>query len=170
MACHCPKIRCFNCNEYGHVAADCLDKIPPSGTPAHYGKYHSGMRHWTRSTSRHHNRDRHRFSRSRSCSHTHRYRSHSQNNSQGSHSRSYHRCPHSSTSHHKYSNTYCYQWDTPHRGSSLHGSSSIDSRDCSRSRAHTLHQTSQTASSKPSYSSNKTAWKHKDKKYKKGHH
>ena len=34
MACYCPHIRCFNCNNYGHVATDCPDKIPPSGTPA----------------------------------------------------------------------------------------------------------------------------------------
>ena len=26
MACHCPCIKCFDCNEYGHVAADCSDK------------------------------------------------------------------------------------------------------------------------------------------------
>ena len=66
MACHCLNIRCFHCNEYGHVATDCPDKIPPSGTPACHGKHHSSMRHWTRSTSKHHHRDRHRFSRSRS--------------------------------------------------------------------------------------------------------
>ena len=125
------------------------------------------MRHWTRSTSRHHYRERHRFSRSRSHSCTLRYRSHSQNNSQRSHSRSYHRCPHKSTSHHRYSSTYQYQWDTPHRRSSSHRSCSVHSRDCSRSRPCTLHKTSQTASSKPPYSSSKTAWKHKDKKCKK---
>ena len=32
MACYCPHIRCFDSNNYGHVAADCPDKIPPSGT------------------------------------------------------------------------------------------------------------------------------------------
>ena len=93
MACHCPNIRCFNCAEYGHVAADCPDKIPPSDTPAHHGKHHYSARHWTRSSSQHNHRDRHRFSRFRSCSCTHRYRSHCQNSSQRSHSRSYHRHP-----------------------------------------------------------------------------
>ena len=34
MARYCPHIRCFDCDNYGHVAADCPDKIPPSGTPA----------------------------------------------------------------------------------------------------------------------------------------
>ena len=98
IAWHCSNIRCFNCDEYSHVAADCPDKIPPSGTPAYHGKHHSSIRHQTRSTSKHHHRDRHRFSRSRS---------------------------------------------------------------------HTSYKASQTSSSKPSYSSNKTALKHKDKKYKK---
>ena len=122
------------------------------------------MRHQTRSTSQHNHRDRHRFRRSRSCSCTCRYRSHSQNNSQRSHSRSYHRCPQRSTSHHRYPNIYCYQWDTPHI-SSLHRSSSTHSKDCSRYRPCNSHKTSQTASSKPSYTSKKTALKHKDKKY-----
>ena len=27
MACYCPCIRCFNCNDYGHVTADCLTKF-----------------------------------------------------------------------------------------------------------------------------------------------
>ena len=88
MAHHCPIIRCFDWNEYGHVAADCPDKIPQSGTPAHHGKHHSSVRHQTRSTSQHNHRDWNRFSRSRSHLCTHRYRSHSQNTSQMSHSRS----------------------------------------------------------------------------------
>ena len=142
MAHHCPNIRCFNCNEYGHVATDCPDRIPPSGTPACHKKHHSSMRHWTRSTSKHHHRDRHRFSRSRSHSHTHRYRSHSQNTSHRSHSRSYHRYPNRSTSHHQYSNTYHYQCNTPHRRSSLHRSSSVHSRDHSRSRPCTSYKAS----------------------------
>ena len=41
IACHCPNIRCFDCNGYGRVAADCPDKIPPSGTPACHKKHHS---------------------------------------------------------------------------------------------------------------------------------
>ena len=132
MACHCPCIKCFNCNKYGHVTADCPVKLPPSGTPAWHRNHHSSMRHCTRSTSHHNHRDRHRFNRSRSHSSSHRYRCHSWSNSQRSHSRSYHRCPHRSTSHHRHSNTYPLQWDTPHRRSSLHRSSSAHSRDCSR--------------------------------------
>ena len=34
MAGYCPHIKCFDCNNYGHIAVDCPDKIPPSGTPA----------------------------------------------------------------------------------------------------------------------------------------
>ena len=37
MAQHCPRIRCFDFDEHGHVSADCPDKIPPSGTPASTG-------------------------------------------------------------------------------------------------------------------------------------
>ena len=94
MAHHCPCIKCFDCDEYGHVMADCPDKIPPSGTPARCRNTHSTTRHCDRSTSHHSHRDRHRSKRSRSHSHNHRYRSHSWSNSQRSHSRSCHRCPH----------------------------------------------------------------------------
>ena len=66
IAHHCPSIRCFDCDEYGHVAADCPDRIPPSGTPAHQKRLCSNARHHTRSTSRHHHRDRQQYSRSRS--------------------------------------------------------------------------------------------------------
>ena len=94
MACHCPHIKYFDCDKYGHVTTDCPDKIPPSGTPVKHRNHHSSMRHHTRSTPHHNHRDRHRFNRSRSHSLSHRYRSHSRSNSHRSHSRSYHRCPH----------------------------------------------------------------------------
>ena len=93
MACHCPHIRCFDCDEYGHVTADYPDKILPSGTPARHRHTHSNTRHHDRSTSCHNHRDRHRSNRSRSHSCSYRYRSHSQSNSQRSQSKSYHRCP-----------------------------------------------------------------------------
>ena len=64
------------------------------------------------------------------------------------------------------SNTYHHQWDTPHRRSSSHRSYSAHSRDHSGSKPCTSHKTTCMTSSKPSYSSSKTAWKHKDKKYK----
>ena len=35
MACYCPHIWCYDCDNYGHVAMDCLDKIPLSGTLAY---------------------------------------------------------------------------------------------------------------------------------------
>ena len=34
MACYCPCIRYFDCDDYSHVVVDCPDKIPPSGIPA----------------------------------------------------------------------------------------------------------------------------------------
>ena len=148
IAHHCPNIRCFECEEYGHIAVDCPDRIPPSGIPAHHKRHHSNTRHCTRSTSRHHHRDRHRYNRSRFQSHSHIYQSHSHNNSHRSHSRSYHRHPHRSTSHHCHSSTYHYCCNTPHRRS--HRSSSTHSRDCSRSRTHTSYKPSKTTSSKPS--------------------
>ena len=36
MACNCPHIRCFDHDDYGHVAADWPDKILSSGIPAWY--------------------------------------------------------------------------------------------------------------------------------------
>ena len=100
IACHCPNIRCFDCNEYRHIAVDCPDRIPPKGTPACHKIHHTNTRHCTRPISRHCSRERHRYNRSRSQSHSHGYQSHSHNNSHRSHSRSYHRCPHRSTSCH----------------------------------------------------------------------
>ena len=150
IAHHCPNIKCFDCNEYRHIAVDCPDRIPPSGTPACHKRYHSNTRHHTRSTSRHHHRDRHRYNRSRSQSHSCRYLSHSCSNLHRCHSRAYHRCPHRSTSCHHHSSTYCYHHDTPHRRSSSHRSSSTHSRDHSRSRICTPYKPSKTTSSKPS--------------------
>ena len=36
MAHYCPHIWCYDCDNYGHVAMDCPDKILPSGTPSHH--------------------------------------------------------------------------------------------------------------------------------------
>ena len=49
--------------------------------------------------------------------------------------------------------------NTPHRRSSSHRSSSAHSRDHSKSRLHTSRKNACMTSSKPSYSSNRTAWK-----------
>ena len=172
MAPHCPRIRCFDCDEYGHVAADWPDTFPPSGTPATHRNNSSKTRWCNRSTScnTHHNRhhrcdhwDRHRLNRSRSHSHNHRYRSNNHSDSPRSHSRSHHWPTCCSTSCHRNSSTYCYEQDTPHRRPSSHRSFS---RDHSRSRPCTSYTYNHKASSKPSYSSDWTAWKNKDKKYK----
>ena len=165
IACHYLNIRCFDCNEYRHIAADCPDRIPPSGTPAHHKRHHSNTRHHTRSTSRYHHRDRCRYNRSRSQSHSYRYRSHSHNNLHRSHFRSYHRCPHRSTLCHHHSSTYHYCHDTTHRKSSLCRSSSTNSRDHSRSRTCTPYKPSNTTFSNPSSSSSRTTLKHQDKKH-----
>ena len=61
IACNCPNMHCFESDEYGHIAADCLDKIPLSGTSTCHKRWHT--RHRTRSTSRHHNQDRHGYNR-----------------------------------------------------------------------------------------------------------
>ena len=74
---HCPNECCFECDEYGNIVADCPVRIPPSGTPTCHHRPNSRTRHYTRSTSRCHHRDRYRHSRSRSQSKPHRYRSHS---------------------------------------------------------------------------------------------
>ena len=71
IAHNCPNVHCFECDEYAHIEADCLDRIPPSSTPACHRKWHT--KHHTRSTSRHQCQDRHRYSRSRSQSYSHRY-------------------------------------------------------------------------------------------------
>ena len=96
IACNCPNMCCFECDEYGHIAADCQDKIPPSGTPACHKRWHT--RYCVRLTSRHHHWDRHRYSRSRSQSYSHGYQSNSCDSSCRSHSQSHRICPHKSTS------------------------------------------------------------------------
>ena len=51
---HCPNVCCFKCDEYGHIAVDCPDRIPPSGSPACHKRQQSHTRHCARSTSQHH--------------------------------------------------------------------------------------------------------------------
>ena len=36
IAHNCPNVHCFEYDEYDHIAADFLDRVPPSGTPAHH--------------------------------------------------------------------------------------------------------------------------------------
>ena len=133
MACYCPYVWCYNCDIYGHVAMDCPDKIPPSGTPAHH-RTNANDRH-DRSSSRHHSHSRHlhhdykdrsRFSRSQSHSYNHRYRSSSHQDPHRSHSRSFHRPSQCSFSCHRSSSSYYYHHDTPHCRSSSHRNTSQD--------------------------------------------
>ena len=112
ITCHCLNACYFECDEYGHIAADCPDRIPPSGTPTCHKRQCSNTRHHARSTSRHCHQDRHRHCRSISQLHSHRYQNHNHNNSHRSHSRSHHRQHHRSTSWHHHSNTFCYCCDT----------------------------------------------------------
>ena len=83
IAHNCPNVHCFECDMYGHIVADCQDRIPPSGTHACHKRQHT--RHCTRSNSRHHHQDRHRYSRLRSQSHSHGYQISSHDNSCRSH-------------------------------------------------------------------------------------
>ena len=75
IACHCPNVCCFKCDEYSHIVVDCPHRIPPSGIPAHHHRSPSQHSHHKSSTSHHHPTDRHRSSRSRSQSHHQRYHS-----------------------------------------------------------------------------------------------
>ena len=170
MAHYCPHIRCFDCNNYGHVAEDCPDKIPPSGTPACH-RDNTTSRH-DRSSSRHHShnrhshhdyRDRHRFSPSWSCSHNPRYMSNSCHDSHRSCSRLFHRPLHHSSLWHRSSPSYCYHHDTPHCRSSSHRNFSWDN---SRSQLHKSCKQHYKPAQGSSSSSQTTPWKNKDKRHK----
>ena len=50
-------MKCYECDEYGHVGMDCPHKIPPSGIPVAHHKPHRN--HHARWSSRHHCEDRH---------------------------------------------------------------------------------------------------------------
>ena len=57
MAHYFPCIRCFDCGDYGHVTADCPNRILPSGIPARH--IDNNTRKCDRSTSWHNHHDRH---------------------------------------------------------------------------------------------------------------
>ena len=169
MACYCPHIWCYNCDNYGHVAMDCPDKILPSGTPAHC-RMDTNNKCW-RSSSRcpshtrhscHDHRDRSRFSRSQSRAHNYNYRSSSHQDPHRSCSRSFHRSSCHNFSHDRSSSSYCCCHDTPHcRPSSHMNASQDDSRSRHRSRKH--HHKSDRGSSSTSRA---PSWKHKDRRHK----
>ena len=167
IAHHCLNVHCFECNEYGHILADCPDRIPLSGTPAFHHRLNSRARHCTRSTSRCHHRDRYRHSRSRSQSQPHRYRSHSHHDSQRGHSRSHNR---HSWWHHR-STSCCYHsmyhlcHYTPHWRLFSHRSSLTHSRDCSRSRPCTAYKSQKKTLFKSASSSGRTAMKPQERKH-----
>ena len=169
MACYCPHIQCYDFDNYQHVAMDCLDKIPLSGTLA-CCRSDAIDRH-DRSTSRHHSHTRHshrdykdrsRFNHSRSHSHNHRYRSSSHHDSHRSCSRSFHRPSQHSFSCHRSSSSYHYHHDTLHHRSSSHRNLSQDD---SRSQHKSPKQHYKLAQGSLS-TSQATPWKHKDKRHK----
>ena len=122
MACYCPPIQCFDCDNYGHVA-----RIRYHHQAHQHTCRSNATNRCDRSSSRYHShtrlshrdyKDRSRFSHSRSCSHNHGYRSSSHHDSHRSHSRSFHRPSQHSFSCHRSSSSYCYCHDTPHCRSS----------------------------------------------------
>ena len=162
MACYCPHIWCYDCDNYRHVAMHCPDKIPPSSTPAcHRADTNNRSR---RSSSRHHShtrcshhdhKDRSRFSHSQSHPCNHRYRSSSCQDTHRSHSRSFHRPSHCSSS-------YRYCCNMPHCRPSSHRNTS---RDDSRSQHKSKKQHYRPAWGYSS-TSQASSWKHKDKRHK----
>ena len=66
-------IRCFECDEYGHIIMDCPHKIPPLGIPAKHHQPRPHRSHHARSGPRHcfGDRDRWSCSSSQPCYHRH---------------------------------------------------------------------------------------------------
>ena len=168
MAHYFPHIWCFDCDKYGHVAMDCPDKIPPSGTPACHKSNITTNRH-NRSASRHHShnrhlhhhhQDRHSHSRSHSCNPQH--RSTSRHDFCRSCSRSFNRPSHHSSSCHRSSSSYCYCRDTPHHRPSSHRHFSWDD---SRPQQHKSHRQHYKLAQGSSSSSKTTSWDCKDRRY-----
>ena len=142
MACYCPQICCYDYDNYGHVAMDCPDKIPPSGTPYHQRTNNRDRNR--RSSSRqpshtrclhHDHRDRSRFSHSHSRPCNHSYQSSSQHEHCRNRSRSSHRYYRHSSSCNRSSSSHRYHRDTPHTRPSCCNTP----RDDSRSRHNTKH-------------------------------
>ena len=169
MAHNSPHIWCYDCDNYRHVAMDCPDKIPLSGTPAccsadtNDRNRRSSSRHHSHTKRSHHDyKDRSRFSCSQSCPCNHRYRSSSCQDPHRSCSRSFHRPSLCSISWHWSSSSYHYHLNTPHcRPSSHSNTSRDDSRSWHKSRRQ-HYRPAQGSSSTFQASS----WKHRDKRHK----
>ena len=142
IAWHSPYIKCYGCNEYGHIMMDCSHKIPPSRTPAMHYKAHKG--YLARSSLRHHQEEWERWNQSRSQPYYWRHCRSCHHNSHRGSSRSQHwdRCSHHiSSSLWSHStlreNSHRHHCDTLHgshcRSSTHHSSSGYWSQDCSRS-------------------------------------
>ena len=171
MTCYCSHIRCFDCDHYGHVAADCPNKIPPSGIPARCRDSNTSRHDRSTSQSKNHtrhyhhdHRDRHRFSRSQSCSHNPRYRSNSCSDSQRIHSRSFplplmpqHIMPQKLE--HIPTTTETHHTADPHH-TGVSPEMTVDPEKAHPTNTITKPQ------KRPSSSSHQTPWKSKDRKYK----
>ena len=169
MACYCPHIRCYDCDNYGHVAVDCPDKIPPSGTPAHsrtstYNRSRrSSSRHNSHTRCSHHEHiNRFRFSCSRSRTRDHSYRNSSCHDPCRSKSRSLHRSSCTTTSH-------IIEAPALTTAVMIHPTTDIPGmppRDNSRSCTKDPENTTTNWPKTPSSSSHTASWKSKDRKHK----
>ena len=161
MAHYCPHSKCYDCDNYGHVAMDCPDKILPSGTPAHCRpgpserSRRSSSRYSSHSSCSRHAHRRSRYSCSRSQPHDHSYRNSSHHDPRRSQSRSFHRSSRCHFSQDRSSSSHHRHCDMPHHRQST---SRQASRDDSRSHHRTRRQ-----HYKPSQGS---SWKSEDRKYK----
>ena len=145
MVHYCPRIKCYDFNNYGHVAMDCPNKIPPSGMPARHRPGPSGrnqrssFRYHSNSSRSQHEHRRSRYSCSRSQPHNHSYRSSSCHAPCSSPSRSFHRSSHHHFSCNRSSSLHHRHRDTPHcRCSTSRHTSRDDSRSCHRDQMTTL--------------------------------
>ena len=166
MACHCHHIKCFDCDEYGHVAADCPDKshhqvhlqgteipipMPDIAIDLHLtmiietdidlmGQDSTPTAIDTGVTV--------------GVIHKEVTPGHITDAHTGAH------CTTETLAHITINETLHIEDSSSHRSYAAH------SRDHSKSRPHTSHKNTHITSSKPSYRSNRTPWKNKDRKYK----
>ena len=157
----------FDCNEYGHVAADCPDKIPPSGTLAATTRSITLIQGIVLGLLLDIVTGTDTGSADLDPSHT---LADIEATATTTHTEvTPDLITDTLTEAHHIIDTQVLiviSVTSPHRRSSSHRSSSTHSRDHSRSRPCTSYRSSRMPSSKPSSSSNKTTSKHQDRKYK----